>query len=244
VVLSRSALSFLLFCGLLLIAGFAVVQWLGPVLLDLAFDSERRDKPYPVLYFHDDADPGAARARERGLQEALAAEGAAAIWAVTPLHLVDGGLADEWQTLTVVEFPTAGDFVQIATSGVYRDRMAPAPPARVQALGAVSMPGGGLGRYPVLLIYLFGSMAETEEPPMSRLAALASAAGGEPLWSTPLDLLAGATAAWRHLLVIGFTDADAVAPWLHDAAMVTERALLRTRTQAMAGWLVRVQDES
>ena len=218
--MSRSLAAFLLFLGVLL-TGFAVFfWWVGPEMVSLALDEERRTAPYYLLHLLDDEHP-ADYFQEFGTL--LRQEEAQLLWRGRVEALHAGRSRDELADVALLEFGAGADVVQMLTSSAYRTLTGGASPI---LLGTPEAPGP-MAQDEVLLLWLLEIVPE--EVGAGRLEQLAGSAGdfnGQLIWSAPVSVLDG-DRSWNHVLLLAFPDAQAVQGWLEDPAAETERTLGR-----------------
>ncbi|MEM1228992.1 MAG: hypothetical protein AAGI15_00520 [Pseudomonadota bacterium] len=238
--MSRAVSTFALFC--LLLAGFlaALVWWAGWPLVSLAVDPAQRSAPYHVLYF-DDAGPLATDAAgyRRELGTLFESTDATGLWQATQLAVPVGQVADEWQRIQALRFPTGSGFVRTVTGRSYRGLGARAPGARRSVLGLLEAPQPQVLSAHLLLIgAAFEPPAQADASAALREAfAGALAVGGRVYWDSPVAVLEGQTQL-SHLLILSFETPTAVDEWLFSTDTTTALALLGTRFSNLRLWRV------
>jgi uncharacterized protein (DUF1330 family) len=217
--LNRSLLSFLVFLAVLLV-GFAIASWwVGPAMVTLAFDEDRRNQPYYLVHLitlEDDS------GYFQSLGQLLREEEAQLLWRGGLAMLHAGRSEDELRDLAFIEFSQGGGVVQMMTSSAYRDLTAANAPI---LLGATAAPGP-IAQDETLLLWLFELTDRAAGDVVALLWESAAAYEGQLVWSTAVDVLEG-DRGWSHLLLLAFPDGSAIEAWLGDPETATNRALLR-----------------
>ncbi|MGI9328671.1 MAG: hypothetical protein ACR2PZ_25880 [Pseudomonadales bacterium] len=235
--MNRALATFLAFCAALLILFSAIAWWLGAPLLNLAFDAERRQSPYHVIYM---ANTGVGAASEptaesygRRFEQLLEAESAARLWVANSVSVPAGEVADEWQQVLAVGFSSGSEFVRLVTGGDYRQLRQAAPGGRRSAFG---LSQGPLLRVPPPeLLLIAAALPEGSGSNLSATFLPALTAGGQMVWDSPMVVLEG-DAQFNHLLMLGFEDAQRIDEWLSSAATETDLALLRSQVGSLTLW--------
>jgi uncharacterized protein (DUF1330 family) len=216
---NRSLLSFLLFLAVLAMAFAVAGWWVGPTMVSLAFDDERRNEPYYLIHLitlNETSDYFPAFA------QLLREEEGQLLWRGGLGALHSGRSRDELRDVAIIEFNGGGRVVQMMTSSAYReltDRSAPV------LLGAETAPGP-FARDESLVLWMFELAEETSGKALIPLADSAAIHGGQLVWSVPVDVLDG-DRSWTHVLLLAFPETLAVQAWLEDPQTATDRALLR-----------------
>jgi hypothetical protein len=209
----------------------AVVWLLGPTLLSLMFDDERRSHPLTVLDFvRVTGEPRPSRLLALAKDE----EGQA-LWHGRVDRVVRGQVNDEWQMLDLIGFDKAADLVRLVTGSAYREALADvAVTSRLVLVTDVPpepMPTSGAA-----VMFLLGNgmdqSGERVDDPARGLAAinalvLRATGRTAPAWNAALEPLEDASdRGAARVVVIAFDDIAASDVWLADAETVTELALL------------------
>jgi uncharacterized protein (DUF1330 family) len=223
---SRSLAGFLGFLLLLLIIGLLGTWYMGPNLVRLAFDEERRNEPYYLLNF-------AAGERDReyqstyraGLAELVVADGGQLLWQAKTAALSEGRVEDEWQDVQLFEFPRAGDFVEMLTSSRYRSIVDEHPSVVRMMLGTSQGPDAlATGQATVLSLLTATSEVDGSDAVIGQLFNNLSAYDGSLLWDAQVEDLEDQQSLNR-VLMLTFPTLQQAEDWLRDPATVTERAL-------------------
>ena len=238
--MSRALLGFLLFCLLLLSVTGALVWHVGPTLTGIAFDSDRRERPYYLLHLVPQR-PGATPEDLVGYRahflELVAADGGRLAWQAgsTRRHesrARQGSLRSAMDVMDLVAFTRGGDVVQMLTGSRSRALLSSksAGPAGAGSLllGTSTAPQA-LARQDVAVVMLYQVIDGAVQHPLGVagesgwLVAL-DRFGGRVAWDAPIDWIRGRE-PWNRLLMLQFPDAAAAAAWLRDPATTTERAI-------------------
>jgi uncharacterized protein (DUF1330 family) len=223
---NRSLLSFLVFLALL-VAGFAITAWwVGPTMVSLALDDERRNQPYYLIHLISTPD---LSGYFRSFGTLLKEEEAQLLWRGSLKTLHAGRSRDELDDVAIVEFAEGGGVVQMMTSTAYRELTDGRDPV---LLGAEMAPGP-IASDEVLLLWLFELDEDAERAALDPLLTAASGHGGALVWSTAVDVLGGGR-QWNHALMLAFPDTDSVQSWLADPETATIRSLVRRNHQGEA----------
>jgi uncharacterized protein (DUF1330 family) len=231
--MSRSLVSFLLFLAVLLLAAGAGVWWLGPSVVELALDEDRRSEPYYLLTLTDSSQGGdyvrdvAALARN---------EGGEMLWRGGLERLLDGRVADEWQDAVLFRFSAGGGVVQMITSPEYRSL---ARGRKVMLVGSAE-PVGDVATRSVAVLGLLESRDDDQASTdaVAGITARLADSGGALSWNGPMDVLAG-DAGWNRGLLVTFADERQAEAWFRDPGVETERALARKVFERQAWLLLR-----
>ena len=217
--MSRSLLGFLLFLTALL-AGFLLVGWwVGPAMVSLALDDERRSTPYYLIHMLGEEAPPSYFQRFVTL---LREEEAQLLWRGGLRALHSGRSSDEVADVAFIEFSEGGRVVQMMTSSSYRDLTESTMPI---LLGTESAPGP-IARDETLILWLLQLADGTDIQSIERLTASAALYQGQLVWSVAVDELEGGR-SWDHILLLAFPNTAAVEDWLVDPQTATDRALAR-----------------
>lgn len=232
---NRSLLAFLWFLLALALAAGIGAWWLGPGVVGLVLDEERRSQPYFLLHF-------SARGNEPDEYAAdfaslVQAEQGQLLWRGSLVRLLDGRLQDEWPDLMLFRMPTGGSLAQTVTSPEYRELTAE---RRLLLLGA-PQPPEGLTDATTLLVWL--TRADADDPAAVDAAQQGVIAnlgeyGGALVWQAPLDMIGGRD-EWDHLAVMAFPDVDSAERWFREPGSLTERTLAGRSVERQAWLLLR-----
>lgn len=243
--MNRSFAAFLWFLLALCVTFGVGVWWLGPAVVSLAVDGDRRSTPYYVVHLASVPDGTDSSGYFQQLRQLVREEEGQLLWrgALTTMH--SGRLADERDDLLVYRFAAGADVVQLLTSAEYRDLAAAVPPL---LLGTPTQPEV-LEEKGALLLWLLRLREEKQADSLSEAvaagvagaapAALASVFAtlgpfhGQMVWQAPVDVVAGQV-DWNTLVVLAFPDSNAASAWLADSRTATELALARKAVSAQA----------
>ncbi len=236
--MSRAISGFIVFCLLLTAAVGALVWWVGPNLLSLAFDRQSARTPYFVVFLRRSDPTGYAQAFTRlyasgGLESEPAGK---LYWHQNNLALISGKRADEWEYLDVVRFETGRDFVRLATSVEHRD-LAGLLDDRV--IFGTKTPPAVLQPRPLQLWLL---AREPQAGALEQWSAGPAEAGVRIVWDAPVTVLEGAAGThedWDRLLVLDIADSQAGLSWLGSPEAQTALSLLSSLTSAVNLWMLR-----
>ena len=228
-------LGFLLFCLVLLAVTGALVWHIGPTLTGIAFDSDRRERPYYLLHLV----PHRVGAAQEGLVgyrahflELVAADGGRLAWQAgsTRRHesrARQGSLRSAMDVMDLVAFPRGGDVVQMLTGSGARSLLSGAGTGTL-LLGTSTAPQTLAGQ-DVAVVMLYQAIDGAVDHPLG----VAGESGwlvaldrfeGRVSWDAPIDWIRGRE-PWNRLLMLQFPDVAAAAAWLRDPATATERAI-------------------
>lgn len=238
--MSRSLLAFLLFCLGLVGVSAALVWHLGPTLVGILVDQDRRAAPYHVLRIlpRSDSDTEDVRARRARVLALAAEDSGSLIWQGGALDVVEGPVRLDGATLQVLTFASGGGVVQFLTRSEYRTLAAA---AAWRTYGTVTAPGElPPGRASVLV--LFHAKPGSGDAPLGAPGEggwleLASRHRGELRWQAAIDAIEGAN-GWNRLVMLQFPEAAAARDWLDEPATKTERALAARYVDDMVVLLV------
>ena len=227
--MSRSLAWFLVFVAALAVGGALGAWLLGPSVVSLAFDEERRNAPYYLLHLVG-AVPDGRDTREfrRELAELVVADGGRLLWPATTIQVAEGRVEDEWRDLQLFEFDRGGDLVEMLTSASYRELTARHAPTTNLVLGTDRAPDAIAAGGAVLLnLYAVNEAATDEFVSAAReLSGSLASESGRLLWDAPLTGLEGEV-PWTHVLLFAFDDVKAAEDWLRDPATITRRTLVK-----------------
>lgn len=229
--MNRSLTTFLTFLVLLAGGGALLILWVGPAVVSLALDDDRRSTPYYLIHLLDTPD---ASAYFQEFSQLLREEQAQLLWRGSLQALHAGRSRDEMADVTLLEFGAGSSVVRLMTSSAYRDLTSRVHPVLI----GTAVPPGPIAQDETLILWLLETVEEAELDALTGLTRSAGEFGGQLIWSVPVVLLEG-DRQWNHVLLLAFPDADAVASWLADPATATARAL--TRRQFVADALLELQ---
>jgi uncharacterized protein (DUF1330 family) len=224
--LNRSLITFLLFLCLLAGGGALLSWWLGPTMISLALDEERRVTPYYVIHLLDAQDPRGYFQEFGGL---LREEEAQLLWRGSLQALHSGRTQDEIGDVAIIEFGEGSSVVRMLTSSEYRQLTATDEPI---LLGS-ALPPGPIAHDESLVLWLVEVVEGGDVAALESLAASATDFQGQLIWSAAIDVLDGER-AWNHALLLAFPNGSALSAWLTAPATATDRALVRRQHGAEA----------
>lgn len=224
--MNRSLLTFVAF--LLLFAGGAglFMWWVGPAMVSLALDDERRNTPYYLIHLLQRDSSGYFQRFGQLLRE----EEAQLLWRGTLRGLHSGRSRDEMADVALLEFQAGAGVVRMMTSSAYRSLTETTQPV---LLGS-ARPPGPIAQDETLILWLLETVEGADLAVLDGLGHSAGDYGGQLIWSERVDVLEG-DRPWNRALLIAFPDGAAVAAWLADPGTATDRALIRRQyvTDAM-----------
>jgi len=226
---SRSLAGFLGFLLVLVAVGLLGTWYLGPNLVSLAFDEERRNAPYYLLNFAA-GEPGVEyqSTYRAALAELVVADGGQLLWHANTVQVSEGRVEDEWQDVQLFEFPHGGDFVEMLTSSSYRGIVDAHPAVSRMVLGTSAAPDALAGGQATVLSLLTVDPEQSDtDVAIRRLLGNLSAYEGSLIWDTELADLEEEW-PWNRVLLLAFPSLTQAENWLRDPATVTERALTAT----------------
>lgn len=244
-VVSRSLAWFLAFLVLLGVLAVAGSWYLGPSLVGLAFDSDRREAPYYVLSLVGRGAP-ADRDPSFGaeLAELFVASGAEIVWRGTTERVVKGRLQDEWLHVQLFAFARGADFVELMTGGDYRDLRAAHDGAARLLLGSPTAPDA-MARGRIWVLNLIAQdqddLGSPGSDPMASVVRDVADFGGALVWDAQVAELDD-RGPWNRLMVLGFAQPLEAEVWLSDAGTRTELALSMERVRRRVTLLMRPAD--
>jgi uncharacterized protein (DUF1330 family) len=232
---SRSLAGFLAFLLVLVVIGLLGTWYLGPNLVSLAFDEERRDAPYYLLSFAIDETAQAFEASFRGdLAELVVADGGRLLWQAKTVQVSEGRVEDEWQDVQLFEFPRGAELVGMLTSTGYRDIVDAHPGASRMLLGTSTAPDALAGNQAaVLSLVRVDPQREPVDSARRRLLGNLSAYEGTMIWDAEVVDLEHRW-PWNRVMLLAFPAVVQAEGWLRDPGTVTERALAGTAAKQRA----------
>ena len=237
--MSRGLAWFLAFAGLITVLLLGAALLLGSNRLSFIFHEHRGDAPFVMVNLLDFTDQAAEQryfdgyARETlVLVEAL---GGRQLWAARIDELLAGNVADRWRLIGLVEYPSRASFIDMVTSGEYRD----GSDARAAALERSAV-FAGTPRFPfepepdrsyVVRLTRLGEGANYEvfeDRWGQQEHELLERHGGRLAWSADLNpLVAQPDEQFDRVTVIEFRDPIASAAWALDPERETLASLER-----------------
>ena len=217
--LNRSLLGFLIFLVVLASASAMVAVWVGPTMISLALDDERRNNPYYLVHLISLPEPAEYFS---SFGQLLRQEEAQVLWRGGLSALHSGRSTDELTDVAIVEFAAGSAVVQMLSSAAYRDLTGDSEPLLI---GSSESPGP-IARDETVILWLLETPEGTDPGMLEALSQSATGYGGQLVWSTPVDELVG-DRHWTHVLMLAFPDTSAVREWLVAPETATERALAR-----------------
>ena len=230
--MNRSFRLFAGFCLLLLVGIIGFRWWLGPVMSELMFDDQRRADPLMVLSFVRAAggartDPGAVAGKVRALNSLMAAEGGRLAWEGSTQLVITGRVEDEWQHVTALRFDAGAAFVDVFTSGAYRDAQSVDPQTDSLLLLARTMPAAPLSPADRVVVFLLSEPRKgARATAATRLIQTARDYGARELWRSPVNVLRG-DGTGALMIMIAFTPDSALEQWLADERADLDRSIAR-----------------
>jgi len=225
---SRSLAGFLVFLLVLIVAGAIGAWYLGPNLVSLAFDEQRRDAPYYLLNFTTgeaaDEYPSTYRA---GLAELVVNDGGTLLWQARVAQVTEGRMEDEWQNVQLFEFPRGGDCVEMLTSSNYRALVKAHAGVTRMMLGTSTAPDGLAGDQATVFSLMTVDPGQQAGNSANGLLGNLAAYEGVLIWQSDVAELEDRW-PWNRVLLLSFPTAAQAESWLRDPATVTERALAAT----------------
>lgn len=225
--MNRSLLTFLTFVLLLLGGAGLLVWWVGPAMVSLALDDERRDAPYYLIHLLAESD---SSGYFQQFGQLLREEEAQLLWRGTLRGLHSGRSRDEMADVALLEFQAGAGVVRMMTSSAYRSLTKTAQPV---LLGS-ARPPGPIAQDEALILWLLETVEGADLAVLDGIGESAGDYGGQLIWSESVDVLEG-DRPWNRALLIAFPDGAAVTAWLADPGTATDRALTRRQyvTDAM-----------
>lgn len=227
--MSRSLAGFLVFLLVLVAIGLLGTWYLGPNLVSLAFDEERRNAPYYLLNFAAGESGADYQSTYRaGLAELVSKDGGQLLWQANTLQVSEGRVQDEWQDIQLFEFARGAEFVQMLTSSSYRGIVDAHPNVSRMLLGTSTPPDAlAENRATVLSLLNVDPKQEDSDDTIRRLFSNLRAYDGAVIWDTEVEDLEGRW-PWNRALMLTFPTLEQAENWLRDPVTVTERALTVT----------------
>jgi len=230
---NRSLLGFIWFLLALALAAAAGAWWLGPGVVNLVLDDERRSEPYYLLHLGEQSVPGSEYAAQ--FTSLVQAEDGELLWRGSLERVLEGRLQDEWPDLMLFRMARGGDLIQTVTSPEYRRIISG---RRLMLLG-VPEPPADLTGTGTLVLWLQQTDDGDQAAASAALAQVAqnlSNFSGAVMWDSPVDLITG-QGQWDHLAVLAFPDAATAQNWFREPASLTERTLAGKNLQHQT-WLL------
>ncbi len=227
--MNRSLAGFLAFLLVLVVVGLLGTWIVGPNLVSLAIDEERRNAPYYLLNFESGEHAIEYRSSYRSdLAELVVSDGGQLLWQALTIQVAQGRVQDEWQHVQLFEFPRGGDFVEMFTSSRYR-AIVDAHPAVSRMLLGTSMPPDALAgeRATVLSLLTVDSEKDSMQAMIRHLLGNLASYDGTLIWDGEVEDLEDQW-PWNRVLMLAFPTLERAESWLRDPTTVTERALLAT----------------
>ncbi len=244
-VVSRSLSWFLAFLVLLGVLAVAGSWYLGPSLVGLAFDADRREAPYYVLSLAGRSELADADLRfGSDLAELFDAAGGKLLWRGTTERVVKGRLQDEWLNAQLFAFPRGANFVELKTGGDYRDLLAAYEGRSRLLLGSPTQPDR-MARGRIWVLNLIAEDAEDSQAtggdPLAGLMGGVADFCGSLVWDAKVADL-DERSSWNRLVLLGFAQPLEAEVWLSDAGTQTELALSMERARRRVTLLMRPAD--
>ena len=227
--LGRSFRAFLGFCVLLLLGVLVARVWIGPVMWALMFDDGLRASPLTAVSFLarvGDAE-GGIDAKSREVLAMMRAEGASVTWFGGTQLVMNGTVTDEWERVAAIRFDEGAGFVDVVTSGAYRDLLSAEPQTRQLLLVATSAPTQPIAKTARVVLFLFAhGDSKAPRTAINRLVASSLANGGRVVWQTDVDVLRG-DGNFGALVAVQFRPDVGIEHWLGDEQAALDRNLAR-----------------
>lgn len=224
-------MTFLTFLTLLAGSAGVLVWWVGPAMVSLALDEDRRGAPYYLIHLLDTEDPSGYF---QDFGQLLREEEAQLLWRGSLQALHTGRSRDEVTDVALLEFGEGSSVVRLMTSSAYRDLTRHVQPILI---GSEVSPGP-IARDETLILWLLETAKGADQSALTGLTSSVADFGGQLIWSVPADMLGG-DRQWNHVLLLAFPDESAVTGWLADPATATDRAL--TRREFVADAMLELQ---
>ena len=225
--MSRSLAGFLVFLLVLVVAGLVGTWILGPNLVSLAIDEERRDAPYYLLNFVAGKSAAEHQSARSDLAKLVVDDGGQLLWQAPTIRVVEGRVQDEWQHVQLFEFPRAGDVVEMFTSSTYRAIVDAHSAVPLMLLGSSYAPQALAGRGAVVLSLMTvdpdRAIDANDRRPPGNLASYR----GTMIWTSEVEDLEDQW-PWNRVLMLAFPTLELAETWLRDPDTVTDRALSAT----------------
>lgn len=220
--------------------------WLGPAVVSLVVDGDRRAAPYYVVHLASVPDGADSSDYFQQLRQLVREEEGQLLWRGSLMTVHSGRLADERDDLLVYRFATGADVVQLMTSAEYRSLASVVPPLFL----GTPIPPEALEEHGVLLLWLLRLREEEVATDRSTQTITPGVGGAAPtalesvfatlapfrgrmVWQTPTAVIAGPV-DWNTLVVLAFPDSASASDWLADSTTATELTLARKAVAAQA----------
>lgn len=238
--MSRSLAGFLAFLLVLVLAGILGTWILGPNLVRLAFDEERRNTPYYLLSFAaGEAGAEYPSTYRAGLAELVVADGGQLLWQARTVQVSEGRVLDEWRDVQLFEFPRGADFVAMLTSSSYRGIVDAHPGVSRMMLGTSMAPDAlAGGQATVLSLLTVDSQQDSVDAAIHSLLGNLGSYEGGLIWDTQIEDLEDQW-PWNRAVMLTFPTVAQAEGWLRDPATVTERALAGTAAKQRVTLILR-----
>ncbi|MFP6837242.1 MAG: hypothetical protein VB948_14185 [Pseudomonadales bacterium] len=227
--MNRSLAGFLVFLLVLVMAGLVGTWILGPNLVGLAIDEERRDAPYYLLNFvAGESAPERQASYRSDLAKHVVDDGGQLLWQAPAMRVVEGRVQDEWQHVALFAFPRAGDVVEMFTSSTYRAIVDAHSGVSFMLLGTSHAPDAFAGGGAVVLsLMTVDPDRETIDTADRRLPGNLEPYRGTIIWASEVEDLENEW-PWNRVLMLAFPTLELAETWLRDPDTVTDRALSAT----------------
>ena len=237
--MSRGLAYFIGFCIVVGIGGLTAALWVGWDLARFVVDSERRSAPLTVLRLERvRAGEDLAAYREAIVAPTLRmfeAQGGATAARGTTRLVVHGTVNDEWDFVTLHQWPTGKAFVDVVTSPEYRQLDETSVDQRADlARFVVEDPWQRPLQRGVVIFLLSSSEGQSLEG-LRHLTSVVSRYDGERIWSSRLSPLSSDDdRAWTMAVGYVFPSEKLLAEWLDDPERMTDATLASTRLDRFA----------
>ncbi len=237
--MSKGLALFLAFIGMVTMLLLGVALLLGSNRLSFIFHEQRGDAPFVMVNLLDFVDQAAEQryfdGYARDTLQLVEALGGRQLWAARTDEVLAGNAADRWQLIALVEYPSRVSFIDMVTSGEYRDGL----DARAAALERTAVYAGTprfpfepeLDRSYVVRLTRLGEGADYEafeDRWGQQEHELLERHGGVLAWSADLNpLVAQAEDQFDRMTVLEFRDAIASGDWALDPERETLVSLER-----------------
>jgi len=234
VVLSRSFVGFVVFCGLLIAISAVGVWYMGTTLVGIVVDADKRENPYYLLHLIGAGSAELVSDYRTAFLTLAGNDGAELQWQAGELEVAEGSPLLTFDQVQLLRFPAGGDLVQMLTGSGYRHLAGTAGAPSTLLLGSTRPPDEFPARGAVLLALLRVKPAASAEdlgsPDGDGWLGTVDENGGRRVWDAPLDTIRG-DQTWNRLVAIHFPDLASAEAWLSDPATVTERAIAERAIQ-------------
>ena len=234
--MSRGLSSFLVFVGVLAVAGVIATLWIGSELTQFALDGERRNTPLALVSFTRLESGADAHAYGREVLELLdaqlVAQAGEVVWRGTTSQVLDGGVADEWDFVSLTRMAQGAAFLEMITSPEYRDLQDRADAQRQQEITYIVEDLVDLVEVDTLVAYLVDQPDDTAAADgIDLMASTLRRHGGHEVWRSRLTALLGDDGSWNMLLMYRFDTAAGLRGWLEDPERSTVTAIARSKVK-------------